>query len=755
MDVDDALARLSLEEKAALLTGADYWRTKAMEQAGVPSIMLADGPHGLRKQMDADDHLGLNASEPATCFPTPAALAATWDEALVQTVGAAIGREARAQGVDVVLGPGANIKRDPRCGRNFEYYSEDPWHSGRTAAAFIRGVQSQGVAACLKHFAANNQETDRLRVSAEIDDRALREIYLASFEHAIAGTQPWTVMSSYNLINGTYAGESRWLLTDILRDEWGWDGAVVSDWGAVFDRVATLQAGLDLEMPHSGGHTEREVVEAVNDGRVTIGELDDAVRRVLTLIDRVTGSAAASFDVEQHHALARRAAAAACVLLKNDTFRTDGSPILPLTPQETIAFIGEFARTPRVQGAGSAQVVPTRLPSILDAAQAMGLQAEFAAGFQLNGTRSRELVREACALARRSDIVVLFLGLPAAAESEGYDRHDIELPPNQLELLEAVAAVNPRVVVVLANGAVVTLEEVTANSAAILEAWLGGQGMAEGVLDVLLGDVSPGGKLSETIPHRLEDAPSYLSFPGELGKSRYAEGVFVGYRGYDVRGTDVAYPFGFGLSYTTFSTDVVAVEVTGAGSQVSGHVDVRVTNTGSVAGSEVVQLYVEQPASSVARPPKELRRFAKVHLLPGQSTTVRLTLDGRCFAYWHAPLGRWVVEGGDHVLHIGTSSQDILHSVPVDIAGDVVRQPLTTMSTLAELMADPTIGAEVRDIIEQQPEQFQRQAPDIPAITFVDFNIFELDRDRLDDMLTRANAAMDETVISSPDDKGH
>lgn len=741
MDIDAALAALSLEQKVTLLTGADYWRTHAFPEAGIDAIMLADGPHGLRVQTDASDHLGLNESVPATCFPTPAALATTWDEALLEEIGAAIGDEARAQGVQVVLGPGTNIKRDPRCGRNFEYFSEDPLQSGTMAAAVIRGLQSRGIAACLKHFAVNNQETDRLRVSAEVDERTLREIYLASFEHAIRLGSPWSIMSSYNRINGRYAGESRWLLTDVLRDEWGWDGTVVSDWGAVFDRVATLDAGLDLEMPYSGGWTQQELLDAVADGTLDEARIDESVRRLLQLIDRVVVDDAATADFDAHHALARRAAAAGCVLLRNAPVRADGAALLPLQPADRLAVIGEFARTPRFQGAGAAQVVPTRLPSVLDALAARGIEHTFAPGFRFADEPDDALTAEAVAAAGAADVAVVFLGLPPSVESEGYDRPDIDLPANQLALLEAVRQVAPRVVVVLAGGGVVRLGRVHESSDAVLQAWLGGQAMAEGVVDVLLGDVNPSGKLSETVPVRLEDCPSYLSFPGELGESRYGEGIFVGYRGHDRRDAEVTHAFGFGLSYTTFEVALDDVDVEGSGSDARATVRASVTNTGDVRGAEVVQVYVGDPVCSVARPPRELRAFARVELDPGETRSIELALDSRAFAHWHPRLGRFVVEGGEFVIDVGTSSRDIVGTATLDLSGDDLRQPLTEMSTIGELMADDVIGPDIRRILETQPAQFQAQAPDIPAITFVDFNIFELDRDGLRDLLDRANQA--------------
>lgn len=741
MDIDQVIETLTLDQKTALLSGSDFWRTKPCPEAGVPQIMLADGPHGLRKQAEAADHLGLNASVPATCFPTPSSLAATWDTDLVEEIGRALGAEAKDQEIDVVLGPGANIKRDPRCGRNFEYYSEDPVHSSAVAAAMIRGIQANGVAACLKHVAANNQETDRLRISAELDERTLREVYLATFELAIADSDPWVIMSAYNLINGRYAGESEWLLTGLLRDEWGWDGTVVSDWGAVFDRVATLRAGLDLEMPFSGGFSDLALAEAVRDGELEEGVVDGAVRRLLTLIERTSGPSPAPVDYEAHHLLARRAAAAGCVLLRNEPARDDGDALLPLREQDRILAIGEFARTPRFQGAGSAQVNPTRAVSALDALGARGVDVSFEPGFTLDGRPDEALVAAAVERARASEIVVAFLGLPAGDESEGYDRETIDLPANQLALLAAVAAVNPRVVVVLANGGVVTLEEAGEHAPSIVEAWLGGQASAEGVVDVLFGDVNPSGKLSETIPRRIEDSPSFLTYPGELGISRYGEGVFVGYRGYDRRGLDVAYPFGFGLSYTTFEISDLRVDVEGAGSGTRLSVTADVTNTGARAGATVLQVYVGDPEAAVARAERELKGFERVWLEPGETKPVSLTLGSRALAYWHRTLGRFVVEGGEFVVGAGFSSREIVEAVHVHVEGDDLWQPLTQQSTMGELMADPTIGGEIRALLEDQPAQFQAQAKDIPAWSFVGHNVFDITRESLAEKLVRANAA--------------
>jgi beta-glucosidase len=514
---------LTLEEKASLCLGSDFWHTAPVERLGISAIMLSDGPHGLRRQPEEGDHVGISGSLPATCFPTAAALGSSFDPDLVRRVGEALGEEAIAQRVDVVLGPGINIKRSPLCGRNFEYFSEDPLVSGVLGAALVEGIQSQGVGASVKHYAANNQETDRLRVSAEVDERTLREIYLPAFERVVKQARPWTVMCAYNKLNGTYASEHEWLLTRVLRDEWGFDGLVVSDWGAVHDRVAALAAGLDLEMPPNLGLSDAAIVAAVRSGELDETLLDRAVARVLQLVERARARPAArGFDADAHHALARSAAAECAVLLKNE------NGLLPLQPLagQTIAVIGEFARIPRYQGAGSSQVNPTRVDIPLDELRA-AVPEDVDVPFAADGD-------EAVELATNADVVIAFLGLPAADESEGYDRTHIDLPPDQTALLERLAAVSPRVVVVLANGSAVSVSGWDAHAAAILECWLGGQAAGGAVADLLLGAASPSGRLAETIPLRLQDSSAHLNFPGEDGHVRYGEGVFVGYRGYDV-----------------------------------------------------------------------------------------------------------------------------------------------------------------------------------------------------------------------------
>ncbi|TQM36489.1 glycoside hydrolase family 3 C-terminal domain-containing protein [Pseudonocardia cypriaca] len=688
LDVPAVLAALSLEEKASLCSGADFWNTKAVERAGVPAVMLTDGPHGLRKQATSADHVGLTDSVPATCFPPAVALGSSFDADLVERIGRALGAESRTEHVAVLLGPGINIKRSPLCGRNFEYLSEDPLLSGLLGAALVRGIQSAGVGACVKHFAANNQETDRARVSAEVDERTLREIYLAGFERVVTEAMPWMVMCSYNKVNGTYASQHPWLLTDVLRTEWGFDGVVVSDWGAVNDRVAALRAGLDLQMPATGGHvTDAEIVAAVRAGDLDEAVLDRAVERILTLLARSLPAVreGGAFDVAAHHALAREAAADCAVLLKNDP--VDGVPLLPLDPAATVAVIGEFARTPRYQGAGSSQVNPTRLDDAWTAIRELaGDRAVFAPGFGLEDSANDEALRaEAVEAARGADVAVLFLGLPASHESEGFDRRHILLPAAQTALLAAVAEVNPRVVVVLANGSTVQVSDWAHHAAAILEGWLLGQAGGGAIADLLAGRTNPSGRLAETVPLRLQDNPSYLNFPGELGVVRYGEGVFVGYRGFDAREQDVSYPFGHGLSYTTFGYSDLDVTLDEEG----GTVSVTVANTGSRAGKEVVQVYVAPPASAVARPVRELRAFAKVALEPGESRRVALTLTRRDLSYFDPRQRRWVVEAGEYAVAVGASSRDLRLTTTVTVTSPEPVAPLAEDASLEEWLAHP------------------------------------------------------------------
>jgi beta-glucosidase len=743
-DIEGLLAQLSLEEKASLCLGSDFWHTAPVERLGINAIMVSDGPHGLRAQMDEADHVGLSGSVPATCFPTASGLGSSWNPDLFRAVGEALGRETRKWGVSVLLGPGINMKRSPLCGRNFEYVAEDPWLAGELATAIVQGVQSQGVGTSLKHYAANNQEDDRLRVSAEIDERSLREIYLPAFERVVKNAQPWTVMCAYNKVNGTYASEHHWLLTEVLRDEWGFEGVVVSDWGAVHDRVAAVKGGLDLEMPPHLGVSDVAIVEAVKAGTLDESVLDTAVRRMLRLVDIAQPALVegGSFDPDEHHRLARRAAQESAVLLKNE----DG--VLPLRPADgaTVAVLGEFARTPRYQGAGSSQVNPTRLDVPLDELKAglgEGVEVAFAAGFGIGTTEGDEaLLTEAVETARGADHVVVFLGLPAAAESEGFDRTDIDLPANQLALIEAVAEVRDEIIVVLANGSVVRLAGWQDKVAAILECWLSGQAAGGAVADLLLGAANPSGKLAETVPVRLEDNTSYLNFPGDSGVVHYGEGLFIGYRGYDKAHLEVSYPFGFGLSYSTFEIGDLSTAVSGsvAGGDFAVAVTVLVTNTGAVSGAEVVQLYVRDIEASVARPVRELKAFAKVSLEPGRTQPVTLNLDQRSFAFWSTRLGRWAVEAGDFALDVGSSSRDIAASETISIEAPSIAAPLTADSTLNEWLADDrgrelVMSGEVPPLLAD--DELVRVIGTMPMSTLAAFQGMAFDKEALERLISQ------------------
>ncbi|CCH76694.1 Thermostable beta-glucosidase B [Nostocoides japonicum T1-X7] len=697
LDVERLLTELTLEEKAALTSGSSFWYTAPVERLGIPSIMVSDGPHGLRAQPGTGDHVGLGGSVPATCFPTASAIASSWDPGLLQRVGAALAQEARATNLSVILGPGVNMKRSPLCGRNFEYLSEDPYLAGELAVGIVDGIQSCGVGTSLKHYAANNQEEDRLRVDAQVDERTLREIYLPAFERVVTGAQPWTVMCSYNKVNGTSASENRWLLTTVLREEWGFEGLVVSDWGAVYHRVPATRAGLDLEMPPRLPRSPEEVAAAVRDGALDGDVLDDRVRAVLRLVSRGMHvlELDEAYDEEAHHALAREAAGDSVVLLEN------AGRLLPLSRGVRVGVVGEFARTPRFQGAGSSQVNPTRVDVALDeigtVLDVVGFEPGYAVGPVAEGGSSDEELRSAAAdLASRCDVVVVFLGLPPADESEGFDRTHMDLPASQLATLAAVAAANPNVVGVLVNGSTVLLDEVRPHTPALVEAWLGGQAAGGAIADVLCGATNPSGRLAESVPHRLEDTSSYLNFPGDSGIVRYGEGLYIGYRGYDKSRLDVAYPFGFGLSYTTFGYADADVTLSGSveDGDLAARVEVTVTNQGSVDGAEVVQVYVRDVDSSVHRPVRELKGFAKAWLSAGSSQRVGIDLDQRAFSYWSDLLHRWVVEPGEFAIEVARHSRDIVETITVTVDGPSVAPPLRRESTLKEWLADP-IGAEI------------------------------------------------------------
>lgn len=762
---DNRLDRLTIDQKASLLSGADFWTTRAIPEAGVSSIMLTDGPHGLRKQAAASDHLGLNASVPATCFPPASGLGSSFDPELAERVGAAIGTEAAAEDVAVVLGPGINIKRSPLCGRSFEYVSEDPVLSGEIGAALVRGIQSRGVGASVKHFAANNQEGDRLRVSADVDERTLREIYLRGFQRVVTDARPWTVMCAYNRINGVFAAENRWLLTDVLRGEWGFDGLVVSDWGAVSDPVASVAAGLDLEMPGGAGDSAVRIADAVRSGALPEDALDAAAGRVLALSGRaaprsVPGSVlgpaleSAPVDADAHHALAREAAGRSIVLLRNEPVARPGGgdpePLLPLDPAASVAVIGEFARTPRFQGGGSSHINPTRVDTALDAlVEAFGERAAFAPGFPLteesapgeDGAAERIRLRdEAAALAASRDVAVVFLGLTDPEESEGFDREHLDLSPVQLALLDAVVAANPRTVVVLSNGSVVALP-FAERVPAIVEAWLLGQAGGSATADVLLGRVNPSGRLAETIPIRLEHTPAFGSFPGEHGHVRYGEGILVGYRWYDERRMEVAFPFGHGLSYTSFGYGAATAVVSDgrAGDLV---VTVPVTNTGERDGREVVQVYVGIGGSAVQRAPRELKAFASVALAAGETREVELRVRGEDLAYWDTRVGRFVVEPGTYAVEIGASSRDLRTRTEVRLEGEAVSLPLTAESTLGEVLAHPVAGPLVRERLRGYSDPaMAKMMASFPIGRLANFPGRGFDRAAIAQLLEAANSA--------------
>ena len=667
----------------ALTGGSDFWHSHAVPDAGLPEVMLTDGPHGVRKQAGSSDHIGINDSVPATCFPPAVGLASTWNPALLTEVGNALGEESRALGVGVLLGPGLNIKRSPLCGRNFEYFAEDPYVAGELASALVKGIQGQGIGTSVKHFAANNQETDRMRRDSQIDMRTLREIYLRGFQKVVTSAKPWTVMCSYNKVNGTYASENHFLLTEVLRDEWGFDGFVMSDWGAVHDRVRALKAGLDLEMPAHAQH-EAAVVAALEAGEIDQATIETAysrIERILKLAQASLEGAPTQFDVDGHHALARKAAEQSIVLLANDG-------ILPLAPGTDVAVVGEFARTPRYQGAGSSRVNPTRLDNALDAIAAIvGHEVPFAPGFSTDKKKpvGEGAHAEAVEVAKNADVVLAFLGLGESHESEGYDRDTCDLPDEQLALLEDILAVNANVVVVLSNGSSVLVTSFQGRVRAIVEGWLLGQAGGPATADVLYGNVNPSGKITETIPYRLEDVPSFVHFPGDTTGVRYGEGLFVGYRGYDALATEVAYPFGHGLSYTTFGYSDLSVSSTDNGLSVA----VTVTNTGSRAGREIVQAYVSVPGSKVVRVPRELKGFADVTLEPSASAQVEIPIGGDDLAFWSVSDEGWLVEKGTYTVEVGSSSRDLRLHASVDVAGNEPRRPITLESTVKEALTVP------------------------------------------------------------------
>ena len=694
MDIKALISQMTLEEKAGLCSGLDFWHTKPVERLGVPPVMVSDGPHGLRKQDQQADHLGMNESIQAVCMPAACATAASFDRELIGEMGRAIGRSCQHEQLSVVLGPAVNIKRSPLCGRNFEYFSEDPYLAGEMSASFIAGVQSQNVGTSIKHFAANSQEHRRMSSSSNIDERTLREIYLPAFETSVKEAQPWTVMCSYNRLNGTYASENSWLLTQVLRDEWGFEGYVMSDWGAVSNRVTGLAAGLDLEMPASGGINDAKIVEAVRSGELDEAILDRAVERILTVNYRYLENAKPEtpWDKEADHLLSARIAGECMVLLKNE----DG--ILPLSREDEVAFLGEFAEKPRFQGGGSSHINCFKKTSALEAAQ--GLKVTYARGYDAAADETTDaLIAQAVEAARKAKVAVVFAGLPDSYESEGYDRPHMRLPECQNRLIEAVAQANANTVVVLHNGSPVEMPWLP-KVKAVLEAYLGGQAVGIATVRVLYGDVNPSGHLAETFPVKLSDNPSYLFYGGEGDEADYREGVFVGYRYYDRKEQDVLFPFGHGLSYTTFAYSSLRLSAQRITDQETLTATVTVTNTGSRAGKTVVQLYVGDPVSSVFRPVRELKGFEKVELQPGESKEVTFTLGKRAFAYWNTQLHDWYVESGDFTIEIGQSSRRIEVSAVVQVETTAQLPRHYTMDSIVmDLLADPKAAALIQPMM--------------------------------------------------------
>ena len=664
MKYADIITKLTLEQKCALLSGETVFTTRGYKNAGIPSITLSDGPNGVRKQAGAADHLGLNPSVPATCFPTAATVACSWDPALGEQLGRAMGEEAAAQEVSVLLGPGLNTKRSPLCGRNFEYFSEDPYLSGKLAAAYVRGIQSNGIAACPKHFAVNSQELRRMASDSVVDERTLRELYLTGFEIVVKEAHPKTIMSSYNLVNGTYANENAHLLQDILRRDWGFDGAVVTDWGGSNDHALGVKNGSTLEMPAPGGDAVRELLKAVETGKISESDVDARLDELLTLVldtHAAVENHSRSFDADAHHALARRAAAESAVLLKND------GDLLPLAAGASVAVIGDFAETPRYQGAGSSAVNSIKVDTFLDCLKDSGLHSVgFAAGFDRQGKPDDAKKAEAVALAEKADTVLLCLGLDEIKESEGLDRADMKLADNQIELLQAVQQANPNTVVIVSAGA--SLETPwLAHCRALVYGALGGQAGAGAMVDVLTGKINPSGKLAETWANAHADTPAKDNFAGAGRTVQYREGLYVGYRYYQTAGVPVAFPFGYGLSYTSFAYSELKAD--------ARSVTLTVTNTGSRAGAEIVQVYAAKPDARIFRPAQELKAFTKVWLEAGESKTVTLPLDDKAFRYWNTKTDSWEVEGGTYELRVGASSADIRLTAAVEVNGTSAPNP--------------------------------------------------------------------------------
>lgn len=707
-NIQSIISQMTLEEKAALTIGATAWSTTPIERLGVPQMIVSDGPHGVRRVPD----LNLIAAQslPATCFPTASALAATWDVDLIYEMGETLATEAIALDVDVLLGPGVNMKRSPLGGRNFEYFSEDPYLAGEMAASLVNGIQSRGVGTSLKHFAANNQEFQRFTISSQLDERTLREIYLPAFETVVKKANPWTIMCAYNKVNGTYASENHYLLTEILKDEWGYEGLVMSDWGAVRNRLAGLQAGMDLEMPGPKSRNVQSIINAVQTGELDINLLDESVRRILGIVFKAAqiSKGNGGFDVTAHNAVARKVSAESMVLLKNNG-------ILPLKNHQHIAVIGRAAEHAHYQGGGSSHINAVRVAVPFAEVQKAAPDAEvvYAMGYPADDSFNQTLIDESVQIAQSADVALLYIALPSYKESEGYDRTDLDLTVQQIALIKAVSRIQPNTVIILNNGAPVAVGDWIDDVAAVLEAWMMGQAGGEAITDVLWGMVNPSGKLAETFPHRLQDTPAYLNFPGGMdadgkGVVRYGEGIFIGYRYYDSKEIAVCFPFGYGLSYTTFAYSNAKVSATNFKDVDGVTVSVDVTNTGSVAGKEIVQLYVHDQRSGLIRPAKELKGFAKVELQPGETRTVTIVLDFRSFAYYHPAYRQWITEDGDFDLLIGASSQDIRATLTVTLQSTVELPCLLNReSTTRQWMDDPRGKLVFGPMFEQMIAQLQ------------------------------------------------
>ncbi len=690
------ISEMTLEEKAGLCSGEDFWHTKGIERLGIPQMMVSDGPHGLRKQDMEADHLGVNDSIKAVCFPAGCGAATSFNRDLIYEMGRILGSECVSEGVGVLLGPAVNIKRSPLCGRNFEYYSEDPYLASEIASSHINGVQSRGVGTSIKHFAANSQETRRMSVDEEIDERALHEIYLRVFEGAVRKSKPWTVMSSYNKVNGKYVGENYELMTEELRDKWGFDGFVMSDWGAVGDRIEGLKAGLDLEMPASHGVRDKLIAKAVQNGDLEEAVLDRACERILDIVFRSQDTDGKKIDFLEDHEKAAWIAEETVVLLKND------ENILPLKKDAKIAFIGKYAEEPRFQGGGSSHINCIKVTSALDALKDMGISVGYARGFEdSEDIIDEKLEREAIEAAVKADVAVIFAGLPDAFESEGFDRSHMRMPDCQNHLIKEIAKNQPNTVVVLHNGSPVEMPWAD-DVKGILEAYLGGEAIGKAVCRILFGEVNPSAKLAETFPYRLEDNPSFLTGFGSGDHVRFAEGIFVGYRYYDKKKMNVRFPFGYGLSYTTFEYSDLRVSSEKINENDTLKVTVDVTNTGKTAGKEIVQLYVSDPDSTEIRPVKELKGFEKLYLEPGETKTAEFILDRHAFAYYEPRIKDWYVESGEFEILIGKSSRDIVFGKTVTVNSDR-KLPVTYTSdtTFGDMFDDPKAMEIVRPLIDE------------------------------------------------------